>query len=154
MKDTSLTANRDSNIVAQYNAGEKIAHIALSNGVSEVTVLKVIRSARPTGAVTREALVKSRGNIEPGRNQRIVEMYMTGSTLNSIGEYFGLTRERVRQILDEANIDRRTVTEHVDVAKAKAKVLYGSSIEAAFEESRSIAKVAEQFKDRVPSRWV
>lgn len=151
---TNSKSVRNQKIIADYNEGVKIADIAESNGVSQQTVFKVVRDSRESGAVTRAPRVRMRSDIDPNRNQRIVEMYLGGSTLNSIGEYFGLTRERIRQILNAAGIDRRTMTEHVGAARGKVMSVYGPMIDASFEEMRSISKVAEQFKDKVPSRWV
>jgi hypothetical protein len=46
----------------------------------------------------------ARGPID--RNERIVGMYRQGLTLAKIGESFGLSRERVRQVLKKAGVTR------------------------------------------------
>lgn len=147
-------AERDSAIVADYNNNKKIAEIAAQHGVSEQTVLTIVRNARADGQVTREPRVRHASEIDPTRNERIVAMYNAGSTLNDIGEYFGLTRERVRQILNKIGVDRRSMTEHTEINKLKVMAMYGRSIDVAFDEVRSIGKVVEQFKGKIPARWV
>jgi hypothetical protein len=42
------------------------------------------------------------------RNRQIVEMWATGATLAEVGERFGLTRERVRQLVNKAEAERET----------------------------------------------
>jgi hypothetical protein len=44
------------------------------------------------------------------RNERIVELRSRGLTLEAIGQRFGLTRERVRQIISPCEITRRYTT--------------------------------------------
>jgi transposase len=154
MPSSSVLSDTTRNqIIDDYNANLKIAAIASRNGVSEQTVLTLTRQGRAEGLVTRAPRV-SADTIDPGRNQRIVDMYVGGATLNTIGEYFGLTRERVRQILARHGVERRTLAEHADLARDTMMVLYGPQIDAAFDELRSISKVADLFKDRIPVRWV
>lgn len=153
MSNTSLT-ERDTSIINDYNNNLKIAEIAARNDVSEQTVLTVVRVARSEGKITREPRVRHASTIDPSRNERIVAMYAAGSTLNAIGEYFNLTRERVRQILEKSGIDRRNMTEHADILRVKTMSVYGPMVDAAFDEARSISKVAEMFKDKIPARWV
>ena len=147
-------APRDAAIVQAYNENLKIADIAKRHNVSEQTVMTVVRNARASGAVTRSPRVRQASDIAPDRNQRISDMYNSGSTLNAIGEYFGLTRERVRQILERSGVDRRNMTEHTDAARERIMTAYGPMVDAAFEESRSINKVVEQFHDTIPARWI
>lgn len=146
--------SRDTGIVQDYNENLKIADIARRHAVSEQTVMTVVRNARELGTVTRAPRVRQAADIAPDRDERIIAMYVSGSTLNAIGDYFGLTRERVRQILDRAGVDRRNMTEHTDAARLKIMIAYGPMIDAAFEESRSINKVVDQFRDTIPARWV
>lgn len=45
------------------------------------------------------------------RDAKIAALYAGGSTLQQIADEFGLTRERVRQILSEMGIERRSPTQ-------------------------------------------
>ena len=54
------------------------------------------------------------------RNDIIVEMYKAGKTLQNIGTKFGLSRERIRQIVAKRNetLDKREFVGHSRVPKA------------------------------------
>jgi C4-dicarboxylate-specific signal transduction histidine kinase len=43
--------------------------------------------------------VAAQGGTATGRNREIVELHRAGLTMQEIGDYFGITRERVRQIV-------------------------------------------------------
>lgn len=145
---------RDEAIIADYNSNLKIAQIAERNNVSEQTVLAVVRNARCNGKVTREPRVRHASEIDPSRNDRMIAMYNAGATLNTIGDCFNLTRERVRQILSNAGVERRNMTQHAETARTKSIDMYGAAIDEAFNEMRSISKVVEHFKEAIPARWV
>lgn len=147
---------RNQGIIADYNSRMKLAEIAKKYGVHEQTVLTVVRKARSTGAVVREPSVKHAG-ASPDRNDKIVEMYNSGATLDLIGEYFSLTRERVRQILRSRGIERRNIAQHYDAIRERTLTQYGPMIDAAFDEIRSVSKVVERLKvtaPNIPARWI
>lgn len=147
---------RNQGIIADYNSHMKLAEIAKKYNVHEQTVLSVIRKARSTGAVHREPMVKH-ADASPGRNDKIVEMYNSGATLDSIGEYFSLTRERVRQILRSRGVERRNIAQHYEAVRERTLSQYGPMIDAAFDEIRSIPKVVERLgvtAPNIPARWI
>jgi transposase len=149
-------ATRNKGIINDYNAKMKLAEIAAKYGVHEQTVLSIIRKAREGGLVVRQATVRH-SEISPDRNDRIVEMYKSGQTLDSIGGYFSLTRERVRQILSSRGIDRRNIGDHYRRAQERTLKQYGPLIDATFDEMRSIPKVIAKLSDaspNIPARWI
>lgn len=155
-KMTEEKIARNQGIIGDYNAKMKLAEISAKYSVHEQTVLSVVRKARESGLVVREATVR-RSDISPDRNDRIVEMYKSGATLDSIGSYFSLTRERVRQILNSRGIDRRNIGDHYRAAQERTLKQYGPMIDAAFDEMRSIPKVIAKLSDaspNIPARWI
>lgn len=82
-------------IMARNNVGSTIVHrIANENNLTIV---------RKSGS--------GRKNANPARNAEIVEMRREGKTYDEIGSKFGITRERVRQIL---NRDAADLTGHIN----------------------------------------
>lgn len=149
------TEDRNHDIVLSYNGMEKIGSIASRHGLSEQTVLSIVRTARANGLVTRQPRVSPRSEIDPNRDERMAEMYLAGSTLTSIGDYFDLTRERVRQILKKNGVVRRSAAEHAVASRERSIGQYAAQIDALFDEMRSIPKVVNEMKRYgVPARWV
>jgi uncharacterized protein (DUF433 family) len=85
-------------ILALYERERSSARVAAALGLTHVTVLKYVRAAggtvqrrgRPVGTLSRESRERA---------QRIVEMYRTGAAMSSVAVVFGITSERVRQII-------------------------------------------------------
>ena len=75
------------------------------------------------------------------RNQQIVERYLEGFSLTEVGEEFGITRERVRQILLTKGITQRH-------GGTKRREAHETQIQAAYQqvlEGKSAKDVAEIF---------
>lgn len=51
------------------------------------------------------------------RERAILEMRMEGKTLQEIGDYYGVTRERVRQIIESLDSERRRTPKHIENLK-------------------------------------
>ena len=65
-----------------------------------------IEWGRIGGKIGQRRLLKSKISK---RDSRIVQMYTKeGKTLASIGDYFGVSRERIRQILKKLAIDSKS----------------------------------------------
>jgi DNA-binding CsgD family transcriptional regulator len=57
------------------------------------------------------------------RNKEIARLYGTGLSMDKIGQQYGITRERVRQILVRLGVERRSAAEYArsDEARARAR---------------------------------
>lgn len=150
-----MNTERNSQIIDAYNANEKVSDISKRHGVSDQTVLTIIRNARTEGLVTRQPRVQPRSEIAADRDERMIQMYESGSTLTAIGDYFGLTRERVRQILSAKGVRRRTAAEHSSSVRERVMEQHAARIDALFDELRSVSRVASELKDSgIPVRWI
>lgn len=90
------------------------------------------------------------------RNHRICELYETGLNLEEIAKLMGITRERIRQILESQNVRRRTTKELAQSARKKFLDKHGIDIDKAFEEMRSVKAVEKKFESlhSVPAVWI
>jgi hypothetical protein len=88
-------------IRADYEAGIPSPEICDRHDIAAATMLKMVR--RAGGEVRRN----QSGPDDPERALRIVERYQGGETLQEIGDDLGLTRERVRQVLETMGVKRR-----------------------------------------------
>jgi len=88
------------------------------------------------------------------RNETVATRYMAGATLAQIGEELGVTRERVRQILEQQGVQRRTKTAIARSKTDKYVDLFGPGIEKAFDETRNINDVVARFKGVVPEKTI
>src|SRR5438270_1628170 len=77
----------------------------------------------PDGASTVAPRMAPLANPTRERNERIVELYRSGVTLQEIGDRFGVTRERVRQIVARAEgaPKRRTGRAGNDAGRASSE---------------------------------
>jgi len=89
------------------------------------------------------------------RKAHMKEMYDSGKTMREIGEVFGISRERVRQILKEMGHTYRHFGAHVDSESAAAIVKFyneGSSLLSSTKEfkrsPRAIRKVIDSLSQR------
>jgi transposase-like protein len=146
-----MKTERDQQILAEYENYDSISAIAARHGVTYQLVMSVVRKARRAGLVTRPARAAA---TEAGRNEEIAARYLAGATLQTIGDEFGLTRERVRQVLARQGVTRRTVSEHTNAIRESALATYGPLLDAAFNETRSISQVVTRFQGQLPARWV
>lgn len=93
-------------IAERYSAGLTYRQIAEAEGLTINQVRGVVIDSgvtpRPRGAGYKKGLLD-----DPERAAKIGERYNSGETLQAIGESYGLSRERVRQILDKLGIERR-----------------------------------------------
>lgn len=115
----------------------------------------VIRVARSKGRVQRPARSSSRLSATSDRDSRIESMYHSGLTLEEIGKVYGITRERVRQILELRGVDRRTAQEVAYSARERFINEFGADVDALFESTRSIPEVEKYFAAKnIPSVWI
>lgn len=91
-------------MLERYQGGESVAELASSYGVSLGAVYaylnkcgEVFQRGRPSGS-----------KWESSEGSRLAEMYEGGMTLREVGEEFGISGERVRQILDRLEVSTRS----------------------------------------------
>lgn len=83
----------------------------------------------------------------------MAEMYLAGQSLAKIGDHFGLTRERIRQILVAGNIDRRDPGAYQRVMREAWLEANTDAVLASWEKHRDIGAVIADFAS-APSTWV
>lgn len=130
-------AVRNSAMVDAFRGGATLDWLTASTGLSAQMVrLILVRSGCSLPALKRGPKVqKSLGE----RDLKMVSMYRQGLTLAKIGEQFGITRERVRQLLSKQGISRADGgaslghAQKIDRAlrdrEARCQLKYGVSIE-------------------------
>jgi hypothetical protein len=77
------------------------------------------------------------------RARAMDEMYQLGSTLQEVGDTFGVTRERVRQILNDAGFGTRR-GERAVAFKAKLKREHTDAVVEAFRRLSDVRRVAKE----------
>ena len=75
------------------------------------------------------------------RNSMIEAEYLAGRSLESIGRQLGMTRERVRQILETRGVKRRDSGHHARNAYDSWVALNGPAVDAAFDKLHSVRAV-------------
>lgn len=71
------------------------------------------------------------------------DLYATGATLQEVGERFGLSRERVRQIFQEADLPTRTITE-THALRHDRLLERADEVIAAYEQLKDAGQVARK----------
>lgn len=80
------------------------------------------------------------------RTRKTYDLYNTGATLREVGERFGLTGERVRQIFRSAGLSTRSITETQSLRHDHLVEEQGDQIAAAFRRHKDVGEVAERLK--------
>jgi len=84
----------------------------------------------------------SPGRLERAeRNAAIEAAYLAGGSLESIGQHWSMTRERVRQILEARGVERRDSGHYARSAYEDWAGRSGPAVDAAFDKLHSIARV-------------
>lgn len=127
---------RNNNIVADYNQGINVSEIAKKYGVTPATIHTVIRNARHDGTtiITRHPGRPSDA-INTDRDRDIIARYQAGATLAAVAEIYGITRERVRQIVQRAGVSTQ---DRAIIAYRNWVIEHGPTIDTTFTQTRSI----------------
>jgi len=88
------------------------------------------------------------------RDQAVIALYREGSTLAEVGEQFGITRERVRQILAAEGVPTRGRSEACQIKYEAWAAEHGPSIDAMFDKCRRIHMVIDACKGIHSEKWV
>jgi hypothetical protein len=134
---------KDLAIIAAYNGKASIASIAQEFLCSPSHVMDVVKKGRKMDLVSRPPRQKKTNDGQDARNAAMAEAYANGETLESIGERYGITRERVRQILASMEVGRRSPSIRSAMKKSHFIASYGETIDNLFEDVRSIQGVIE-----------
>jgi Mor family transcriptional regulator len=142
---------RNISIINAYNEGDTIKDVAQSHGLTQATILNVVRQGRDAGVVTRTP--RSRGSDNEARDREIADLYMTGKSMEELGSKWDLTRERVRQILSKQEITSRTIADYAAEAYKVWVSTHGIEVTEVFNQTRSIATVIERFP-QFSAAWI
>ncbi len=89
--------------------------------------------------------------MDPTRVREMYALYETGATLKEVGERYGITRERVRQVFDEASLRTRSSAQAKRLkrqATSQTLSLYidkhRRNITQTFRDGRNMAAIAEE----------
>ena len=137
----SLTprGQRNAQMAAAYGAGTPIAAIAENWGVSE----HVVRYTLKKRGIVVPTEPRSTRSPHAERNKKIVDLAEEGMSFTDIGVVFGLTRERVRQIVerDASKTAADFAETRADIAlarrEAQARELIATDPEMTIAEIRS-----------------
>lgn len=95
------------------DAGMSVADVSEKHGINTQTVYKIIREwgLKPVRASSYFVDPERRQEIDAlrSRNADILARFNAGDTLESIGQHYGITRERVRQITNAAGVEPRHI---------------------------------------------
>lgn len=84
------------------------------------------------------------------RDRAILEEYLSGDSLALIGDRYGISRERVRQVLAEFGVKGRNPADAARVRNTRLASLHHDRIVAEFERVGTIAGTAARLAGEVP----
>ena len=125
MKTEWQTA-RDAEVARLYREGISLVNLSKRFGIGISWISQILTQR----GVSRRGRGRPRGFVNDvatrQRNESIVQLYQEGLTLAIVGQKFGITRERVRQILkcqevSKAEGGRAVALQHREVRKAQDK---------------------------------
>jgi len=139
---------RNQEIINDYNSRMKVVDIARKHDLSVVSLSVIIRAARTLGHVTWDGK-----EDKSERNQSIIAQYQSGLTMESIAQGYGLSRERIRQILSDNDIESRSLTQANEEAYRNWVLENGDEVNETFDRVRSISGTAAALPTH-PTTWV
>lgn len=99
-----ITHLRNLDIVTRYEGGENVAVIAEHFGLSKAAIYKIAGEHDAHRIYYRDWEIHE---ARKTRNAKMCEAYLSGRSLDDVGQEYGITRERVRQILVKNGHDDR-----------------------------------------------
>lgn len=109
---------QSSEFLALYNAGFSYQDIAEKYDLSECTVKKYLTD-HPDFEKRTSSVISARQSAKLAKSNEFLELYKQGLSYQEIGDKFGISRERVRQIL-EINPEFHSYLEAYESAKEQA----------------------------------
>ena len=88
------------------------------------------------------------------RNEEVATRYMAGATMAEIGKDIGVTRERVRQILDQQGVKRRSRSSAHQNTVSKIVAANKDVINGSFNKEMNIKAVVSQYKGVIPAHII
>lgn len=88
------------------------------------------------------------------RDSDIYYSYLEGQTLAEIGERHGITRERVRQLLEKQGVSRRSTTESATIRNRTARDTHAEYIWACYRKYGNITDTVKACADKAPASVV
>lgn len=104
---------------------------------------------------SRTAIIRPHSATPHPYLDEMAEMYRNGQSLAKIGNKFGITRERVRQILEAGQVKRRSPGAYQRIQREAWLEENADAVGAAWERHHNVGAVIDEFAGRgVPSTWV
>jgi hypothetical protein len=128
-------------IIKMYQDGEPILKIAAKAGIAQLTLRQQLmirgykprKRGRPLGKISETS---------QQRRKAIGALYSQGETLDAIGKKFGVTRERVRQIITYLGLEPR-MPAMIEKAKGNALEAVEKRLEKAIEREEAVEAASE-----------
>lgn len=98
---------RNRAIAQAYAEGIAVAIIAKQYGIAPITAAMIARAHGSRMPKWRRGYARTIGARSPDRDRIIGEQYLSGRSLEDVGQEHGVTRERIRQILKRDGIEER-----------------------------------------------
>lgn len=106
-------------IVTAYENGLPARAISASSGLSLGQVYRILKRL---GVPRRRRGAPERGAKSTEREQEMVALYESGKSLHEVGLAFGITRERVRQILNKRGNGTRGRAATVEASREQGRI--------------------------------
>jgi DNA-binding CsgD family transcriptional regulator len=88
------------------------------------------------------------------RDTEIYYSYLEGKTLAEIGQQHGITRERVRQVLEKQGVNRRSTTESAAIRNSDIRNQNAEEIKSVYRQYGNLADTVRACKGKVPASVV
>jgi hypothetical protein len=109
----------------------------------EDVVVEVLRDYLGGLTASEPRRERARGPLDPDRVRAMHDRYVEGATLQEVGDEFGVTRERVRQLFVASGYSSRGRGERIELREQHDDER-GAEIEALYRELGDVAEVADR----------
>ncbi len=132
-------------IAALWGEGASLEEISERSGESLADVALMLERAgvqAAKGKADRVSARRSSSRHSQERAKGMYERYASGETLQEVGDFYGVTRERVRQILSASGFSTKEARKQRGDVKRRARE---ARVVARLRETRNIQAVAREF---------
>lgn len=151
--NTRQRHERNNAIIAAYNGGATVEALSQRFKISRPVIYLVLQDGREQGVITRDRDRRGRTRNTEARNTEIVALYESGLNMQEIGDKFGISRERVRQVLRTNGVQARNRRDTCAIAYEQWHATHAAEMNAAFDRLRSISKVCKLYPQH-PVSWI